>query len=125
METKLNISNPEVIEAAIKLTGASLLGPIAELPGVQGNQVAVETIIGAGQLAYAAAYKWVYYVSIGKFESRLFCSEQRTDATSAFGGVSILAALLLGDIGKYMGETGPCFNCGQDADRVQMIMLLF
>lgn len=40
----------------------------------------------AGQVAYSDAYKYVYLVSI------------------AFGGVSIIAALFLGDISKYMDD---------------------
>ncbi|EXK82553.1 hypothetical protein FOQG_13122 [Fusarium oxysporum f. sp. raphani 54005] len=40
-------------------------------------------VIQAGQIAYAEAYKWVYYVSI------------------AFGAVSVLASLFLGDIGSF------------------------
>lgn len=40
-------------------------------------------VVFAGQLAYAEAYKYVYYVSI------------------AFGAVSIIAACFLGDINKY------------------------
>ena len=43
-------------------------------------------VVYAGQLAYAEAYKYVYYVSI------------------AFGGVSIIAACFLGDISKYMDD---------------------
>jgi hypothetical protein len=43
-------------------------------------------VVGAGQIAYAESYKWVYYVSI------------------AFGIVSILASCFLGDITKYMDD---------------------
>ncbi|KAK6400074.1 hypothetical protein LTR95_019355 [Oleoguttula sp. CCFEE 5521] len=86
MVLKLNITSVEIITDAIKLTGASLLGPIAELPGVTGIPGAYEGIVLAGQLAYAEAYKYVYYTSI------------------AFGSVSIVAACFMGDIGKYMDD---------------------
>lgn len=45
---------------------------------------AYEGIVAAGQIAFAEAYKWVYYTSI------------------AFGCVSIIASIFLGDIRKYM-----------------------
>ena len=44
------------------------------------------SVVRAGQVAYAEAYVYVYYVSI------------------AFGAISIVAACFLGDIGKYMDE---------------------
>lgn len=86
MVFKLNITDFDLIKEVITLTGASLLEPIAELPGIKGNELAYETIVDAGQIAFAEAYKWVYYVSI------------------VFGGVSIIAACFLGDIRKYMGK---------------------
>lgn len=86
MVAKLNITSIPVITEAIEYTGASLLAPIAELPGVAGVPGAYEGIVLAGQLAYAEAYKYVYYTSI------------------AFGGISIVAACFLGDIGKYMDD---------------------
>lgn len=86
MELKLNITDPAVIGEAIAITGASLLQDLQELPGIKGVPGAYELIVYAGQLAYADAYKWVYYVSI------------------AFGSVSIIAACFLGDISKYMDD---------------------
>ena len=86
MSTKLNITSVEVIGEAIVITGASLLPLLEELPGIKGVPGAYEAVVFAGQLAYAEAYKYVYYVSI------------------AFGGVSILAACFLGDISKYMDD---------------------
>ncbi|KAF2997108.1 hypothetical protein E8E13_003805 [Curvularia kusanoi] len=86
MVTKLNITSPKVIEEAIVLTGASLLPLLEELPGIKGVPGAYEAVVFAGQIAYAEAYKYVYYVSI------------------AFGAVSILAACFLGDISKYMDD---------------------
>ncbi|KAF4340743.1 major facilitator superfamily transporter [Fusarium beomiforme] len=81
-----NITSTAIIGEVIGLTGASLLDEIAKVPGIAGNQALYEAVVAAGQIAYAEAYKWVYYVSI------------------AFGIVSILCALFLGDIGKYMDD---------------------
>jgi hypothetical protein len=86
MTTKLNITSVEVIGEAILITSGSLLPLLEELPGIKGVPGAYEAVVLAGQIAYAEAYKWVYYVSI------------------AFGGVSILAACFLGDISKYMDD---------------------
>ncbi|KAK4548278.1 hypothetical protein LTR36_010148 [Oleoguttula mirabilis] len=86
MELKLNITDPVVIGEAIAITGSSLLAELHELPGIKDVPGAYELVVYAGQLAYAEAYKWVYYVSI------------------AFGGVSIIAACFLGDISKYMDD---------------------
>jgi hypothetical protein len=83
---KAGIKSPALIEETIVLTGASLLEEIAELPGIKGNEVLYQAVVKAGQLAYASAYKWVYYASI------------------AFGGISIIAALFLGDISKFMDD---------------------
>ncbi|EAT76787.2 hypothetical protein SNOG_15949 [Parastagonospora nodorum SN15] len=86
MVTKLNITSPKIIEEAIVITGSSLLPLLEELPGIKGVPGAYELVVYAGQLAYAEAYKYVYYVSI------------------AFGGVGIIAACFLGDISKYMDD---------------------
>jgi hypothetical protein len=83
---KLHITSPAVIKAAIELTGASLLEELHTLPGIKGVPGAYEMVVFAGRLAYAEAYKWVYYVSI------------------AFGGISIICACFLGDINKYMDD---------------------
>lgn len=80
------ITSTEFITTAIELTAASMVDELALLPGVQGNPLLYETLVVAGRIAYAEAYKWVYYVSI------------------AFGGVSILAALFLGDVRPWMDE---------------------
>jgi hypothetical protein len=61
MVTKLNITSPKIIEEAIVITGASLLPLLEELPGIKGVPGAYELIVYAGQLAYAEAYKYVYY----------------------------------------------------------------
>jgi hypothetical protein len=86
MATQLNITDVAVITEVIELTGASLLDEIKMVPGIAGNEMAYEAVVAAGQIAYAEAYKWVYYVSI------------------AFGIVSILASCFLGDISKYMTD---------------------
>ena len=82
----LNITDTAYIKEAIELTGASLLPAIAEIPGIHGVPGAYESVVYAGQIAYAEAYKYVYYVSI------------------AFGAVSIIASCFLGDISKYMDD---------------------
>lgn len=76
--------SPKVIHAIAELTGASLLDEI--LPLVGNNITIWNEVVRAGQEAYAEAYPWVYYVSI------------------AFGVVSILASIGLGDISKYMDD---------------------
>ncbi|KAK1040048.1 hypothetical protein LTR74_018713, partial [Friedmanniomyces endolithicus] len=86
MELKLNITNPDVIKEAIGIIGTSLLPLLDELTGIKGLPGAHDLVVLAGQMAYAEAYKYVYYVSI------------------AFGGVSIIAAFFLGDISKYMDD---------------------
>lgn len=86
MLTKLHITNPAYIAEAVELTGASLLDEIRHIPGIAGNEAAYNAVVTAGQIAYAESYKWVYYASIG------------------FGGVSIIAALFLENIGDYMND---------------------
>ncbi|KAF2722191.1 MFS general substrate transporter [Polychaeton citri CBS 116435] len=84
MFAKLGIYQVEIITQAIELTGASLTEELAELPGVKGVPGAYEGLVLAGQMAFAESYKYVYYVSI------------------AFGAISIIASIFLGDIKKYM-----------------------
>ena len=86
MELELGITNPEAIQTAITLTGASLLEEIKLIPGIAGNDTAWEIVVAAGQIAYAESYRWVYLVSL------------------AFGGVSVIAACFLGNINKYMDD---------------------
>jgi len=68
------------------LTGASLIDEILDLPGIDGNVTIWKSFVEHGQKAFADSYPIVYYVSI------------------AFGCVSILASLFLGDISKYMDD---------------------
>jgi hypothetical protein len=63
-----------------------LLDQIKQIPGIAGNEVLYDSVIKAGQIAFAEAYKYVYFASI------------------AFGSISILASLFLGDISKYMDD---------------------
>jgi hypothetical protein len=65
----------DLIKEIIELTGASLLDSIKEIPIVAAHPGAWEAIVKAGQLAYTAAYKHVYYVSIG---------EKSTNRTTTF-----------------------------------------
>ncbi|THV52265.1 hypothetical protein BGAL_0084g00250 [Botrytis galanthina] len=81
---KNGIFDLEIISHIAELTGASLLDEI--LPLVGNNVTIWNEVVLAGQEAYATAYPWVYYVSI------------------AFGAVSILASIGLGDISKYMDD---------------------
>ncbi|TEY67141.1 hypothetical protein BOTCAL_0129g00130 [Botryotinia calthae] len=81
---KNNITDMETIGHIAELTGASLLDEI--LPLVGNNVTIWNEVVRAGQEAYATAYPWVYYVSI------------------AFGAVSIIASIGLGDISKYMDD---------------------
>ncbi|KAI9642085.1 hypothetical protein NHQ30_009956 [Ciborinia camelliae] len=79
-----DIFDLHIITEIATLTGASLLDDI--LPLVGNNVTIWNEIVVAGQEAYATAYPWVYYVSI------------------AFGAISILASIGLGDISKYMDD---------------------
>lgn len=86
MVTQLNITDVEAITEVIELTAAALLDDVKLIPGIAGNETAYQMVVGAGQLAFAESYKWVYYVSI------------------AFGVISIMASCFLGDIKKYMTD---------------------
>jgi MFS family permease len=86
MELELGITNVTLIGDAISYTAASLLPLLQTIPGIAGNQTAYDMVVLAGQEAYAASYKYVYYTSI------------------AFGAVSIVAACFLGDISPYMDD---------------------
>ncbi|KAI9877682.1 MAG: hypothetical protein M1830_003124 [Pleopsidium flavum] len=86
MVYKLGIKNVTYITEAIQLTGASLLEELKLIPGIGHNETAYRIVVGAGQMAYAESYKYVYFASI------------------PFGCVAILAACFLGDISKYMDD---------------------
>lgn len=80
------ITSPEVIVEVIQLTGDALPDQIKLVPGIAGNEALYDAVIYAGQVAYAASYRYVYLVSI------------------AFGAVSTICALFLGDISAYMDD---------------------
>ncbi|KIW03964.1 hypothetical protein, variant [Verruconis gallopava] len=82
---ELGITKPEEIATVIGITGTGLLPTLKELPQVNSTE-AYDKLVYAGQIAYAKSYPYVYYVSL------------------AFGGVSIICALFLGDIKKYMTD---------------------
>jgi MFS family permease len=63
---KWGIITPDLIKEAIELTSQSLINRIKEIPGVHGHPEVWNEIVVAGREAYAASYKYVYYVSIGK-----------------------------------------------------------
>ena len=86
MEVELGITNVTYITDAITLTGASLLDGLKMIPGIAGNETAYEIVVGAGQIAFAESYKYVYYVSV------------------AFGTISIIASCFLGDINSFMDD---------------------
>ena len=79
------IVDPAVIGEAIQLTAVSLVNEIRHLPGV--DEAAWVEIVAAGQRAYANAYPWVYYCSV------------------AFGAVSVVASLFLGDISEMVDDS--------------------
>jgi hypothetical protein len=82
---RAGLTDPAVIGEVITLTGASLVREIRNLPGID-ERVWVE-LVAAGQTAYANAYPWAYYCSV------------------AFGGVSVLASLFLGDISEMVDDS--------------------
>jgi len=86
MELRFNTTNRDVIKEAIGITGTSRLPLLDELPGIRCVPGAYDLVVLAGQIAYAEAYKYVYYVS------------------TAFGAMSIIAACFLGDMSKYMDD---------------------
>ena len=57
----------EIVEI-INLTSASMIDAIRQLPGVTNDEI-WNNIVYAGQVSYAYAYKYVYYVSLGTYPS--------------------------------------------------------
>lgn len=80
---QLGITNTTYILEAITLTGNSLVDELRLIPGLE-SDAAWNTVVYAGQVAYAESYKYLYYVSI------------------AFGVVCIVATCFLGDISQFM-----------------------
>lgn len=83
---KFGIKNKTLIREAILITGSSILPALKTIPGIGPNETRYEALVLAGQMAYAASYKYVYYASI------------------AFGSISIIAACFLGDISRFMDD---------------------
>ncbi|KAK4155147.1 major facilitator superfamily domain-containing protein [Chaetomidium leptoderma] len=79
------ITDPRVIGEVIQLTAVSLINEIRDLPGIDEGIWA--DIVASGQRAYANAYPWAYYCSV------------------AFGAVSVLASLFLGDISEMVDDS--------------------
>ena len=86
MALELGITNVTYITQAIECTASGLLHLLQTIPGIAGNETAYEIVVRAGQVAYAESYKYVYLASI------------------AFGGVSIIASVFLGNIDNYMDD---------------------
>ena len=77
----------DLIVQVITLTATSQTEKIADLPGIGGpGSPFYDTIVTAGQQAYAGAYPYVYYCSIG------------------FGVLSMVASLFMDDIGQYLDD---------------------
>lgn len=62
----LQTKNMHVIEEIITLTGNSLINQIKHIPEVVAHPGSWDKIVEAGRVAYADAYRYVYYVSIGE-----------------------------------------------------------
>ncbi|KAL2263633.1 hypothetical protein VTK26DRAFT_5896 [Humicola hyalothermophila] len=82
---RVGITDPALIGEIIQLTGASLVNEIRHLPGIDDSRW--EVIVAAGQIAYANAYPWVYYCSVG------------------FGAIAVLASLFMEDISELLDDT--------------------
>jgi hypothetical protein len=74
----LRTKNKHLIEEIITLTGNSLINRIKHIPEVAAHPGAWDTIVAAGRLAYADAYRYVYYVSIGELMSS--CTDVKSNA---------------------------------------------
>ncbi|CAN8097341.1 unnamed protein product [Discula destructiva] len=81
-----NITSPAIIGEVIELTAASLLDEIKLVPGIAGNDALYDAVVTAGQMAYSASYRYVYLASI------------------AWGCVSLIASLFLGDMSEFMDD---------------------
>lgn len=82
---RVGITDRALIGEIIRLTGASLVNQIKNLPGITEQKWAV--IVAAGQEAFVLAYRWPYYCSV------------------AFGMVSVIASLFLEDISEHVDDT--------------------
>lgn len=82
---RAGITDKKVVGEVIELTAVSLVREIRFLPGV--DEGVWEELVAVGQEVYARAYPWVYYCSV------------------AFGGVSVVASLFLGDVSGLVDDT--------------------
>ncbi|KAK4145381.1 major facilitator superfamily domain-containing protein, partial [Dichotomopilus funicola] len=82
---RMGITDRKVVGEVIELTAVSLVREIRFLPGVDEDIWA--ELVKVGQEVYARAYPWVYYCSV------------------AFGGVSVVASLFLGDVSGLVDDT--------------------
>lgn len=84
---QLLLLDPVLVRQLVTLAGNGQFAALRRLTDTfQSTPNAYNVIITATQVAFAQAYKWVYYISI------------------AFGGVTFIAACFLGDIKKYMDD---------------------
>jgi hypothetical protein len=81
---RAGIEDPEIVLDVIQLTSVSLVNEIRHIPGI--TEAIWAELVAAGQVAYANAYRWVYYCSV------------------AFGAVSVLASFFLGDIPEMIDD---------------------
>ena len=61
MVYELGIDDIYAVEKAIVVTSTSLLEELHTVNGIGMNETAYAIVVQAGQMAYAAAYKYVYY----------------------------------------------------------------
>ena len=84
---QLLIFNETVVRNLTTLAGNGQFKQLKELTdSFEHTPNAYPVVISATQVAFARAYKWVYYISI------------------AFGAVCFIAACFLGDVKKYMDD---------------------
>ena len=97
---QLLIFNETLITEMTTLAGNGQFQALRDITDTfQNTPNAYPVIISATQVAFARAYKWVYYISI------------------AFGGVSFIAACMLGDIQKYMDDHVAVVYNAEDGQR--------
>lgn len=84
---QLIILDPVLVTNLTTLAGQAEFAQLRALCDTfQDTPNAYSVIISATQVAFAKAYKWVYYISV------------------VFGGISFICACFLGDIRKYMDD---------------------
>jgi hypothetical protein len=76
----------ENVTSIIQLTELGLLPALKEFPPLAANETLYNMVVAAGQETFALSYQYVYYASI------------------AFGAISIICCLFLGDIQPFMDD---------------------